>query len=86
MQPDQPLRHEPVGQLLASHLVVAEDVAGADVRPEAAEEQAFGNVLTAVAFLEWVAAGELRPDELGYRDDDSALIAAARARKAGDPA
>jgi SAM-dependent methyltransferase len=40
-----------------------------------------GNVLTAVAFLHGLAAEELRPDELDYRDADYELLITARAIK-----
>jgi hypothetical protein len=40
-----------------------------------------GSVLTAVAFLHGLAAEELRPDELNYRDADYELLITARAIK-----
>ncbi len=43
--------------------------------------EAHGNVLTAVAFLHGLAAEELRPDELDYRDADYELLITARAIK-----
>ena len=42
---------------------------------------AYGNVLTAAAFLYGLTAGELRQDELDYRDPDYELILGVRAIK-----
>ena len=42
-----------------------------------------GNVLSAVAFLQGMAAAELTPDELAVRDETFPVIVAARAVKAG---
>ena len=50
-------------------------------RPANVTVEAYGNVLTAIAFLEGIAAEELRPDELDYRDRDFELVVAARAVK-----
>jgi SAM-dependent methyltransferase len=50
-------------------------------RPENVTVEAYGNVLTAVAFLEGIAAEELRPHELDYRDRDFEIVVAARAVK-----
>jgi len=46
--------------------------------------QAFGNVLTASAFLYGLAAEELRRDELDHHDPDFEVLIAVRAMKAGD--
>lgn len=48
----------------------------------AVQTEAFGNVLTAVAFLEGVAASELEPQELEARDPSYPVVVAARAVKA----
>ncbi len=45
----------------------------------------YGNVLAAVAFLQGLAAGELRTDELDYRDPDYEVLIAVRAVRAGGP-
>jgi SAM-dependent methyltransferase len=49
--------------------------------PGRVEVEAFGNVLTAAAFLYGLAAEELRPPELARRDGDYDVIVAARAVK-----
>ena len=46
--------------------------------------QAYGNVLTAAAFLYGLTAGELRQEELDYRDPDYELILGVRALKPRD--
>jgi hypothetical protein len=46
------------------------------------EVEAYGNVLSATAFLYGFAAEELKPAELELRDPDFEVILAARARKA----
>jgi SAM-dependent methyltransferase len=43
--------------------------------------ETFGNVLSAICSLEGLAAEELRPDELDYRDRDFEVVVAARAVK-----
>ena len=43
--------------------------------------EAYGNVLTSVAFLHGLAASELKPHELEFRDPDFELIVAVRAEK-----
>jgi SAM-dependent methyltransferase len=56
----------------------------ADVFPaESVEVRAYGNVLTAVAFLEGLAARELRPHELEYHDPDIEMLIGVRAVKPG---
>ncbi len=49
--------------------------------PENVTVEAYGNVLAAIAFLEGIAAEELRSDELDYRDRDFEVLVAARAVK-----
>lgn len=49
--------------------------------PEDIVVEAYGNVLSAVAFLEGVAAEELKRRELDTRDPDYELLVAIRARK-----
>lgn len=49
--------------------------------PEAVEVQAHGNVLAAVAFLQGLAAGELRRAELDHHDPQYPLLITVRARK-----
>jgi SAM-dependent methyltransferase len=49
--------------------------------PASVSVEAYGNVLTAVAFLHGLAAEELRPDELDYHDTDYELLITARAVK-----
>ncbi len=49
---------------------------------EDVEVECFGNVLTATAFLQGIAAEELRPAELAVRDPGYPVTIAARARKA----
>jgi SAM-dependent methyltransferase len=44
---------------------------------------AYGNVLTAIAFLHGLAAEELRPAELHLRDPNYEVLVAVRARKSG---
>jgi hypothetical protein len=51
----------------------------------AVEVEAFGNVLVAVAFLEGLAAEELRPEELAFRDDDYQVLITVRATKTRAP-
>ena len=46
--------------------------------------QAYGNVLTAMAFLHGLTAGELHQEELDYRDPDYELIVGVRAIKPPD--
>jgi glycosyltransferase involved in cell wall biosynthesis/SAM-dependent methyltransferase len=48
---------------------------------EAVDVRAFGNVLTSVAFLHGLAAEELEPEELEYRDVDYELLLTVRAVK-----
>jgi SAM-dependent methyltransferase len=50
---------------------------------ENVEIDAHGNVLVAIAFLHGLAAEELSPEELGYRDPDYELLITARAVKPG---
>jgi SAM-dependent methyltransferase len=45
--------------------------------------EVFGNVLTAVAFLQGISAEELSPAELDHHDPDYEVLIAVRARKAG---
>jgi SAM-dependent methyltransferase len=49
--------------------------------PESVQINAYGNVLSAVAFLHGIAAGELAEDELNYCDPDYQLVIAVRAVK-----
>ena len=49
--------------------------------PEQVFVETFGNVLSAVCSLEGLAAEELRPEELDYRDRDFEVVVAARAVK-----
>lgn len=49
--------------------------------PEEVTVEAYGNVLTSIAFLEGIAAEELKKLELDMRDPDYELLIAARARK-----
>jgi SAM-dependent methyltransferase len=51
--------------------------------PECVEVEAFGNVLTASAFLHALAAEDLSPKELSFRDPDFELTVALRAVKPG---
>jgi len=53
--------------------------------PDAVSAEAFGNVLTAVAFLEGLAAAELEPAEFEARDPAYPVVVAARALKAAHP-
>jgi hypothetical protein len=46
------------------------------------EIQVFGNVLAATSFLHGLAAEELRPDELDFRDANFEVTIAVRARRA----
>lgn len=46
--------------------------------------ETYGNVLTACAFLQGLAAHELKREELDYQDPDYQLIITVRAVKAGD--
>ncbi len=48
----------------------------------AVQVEARGNVLTATAFLQGIAAGELRPEELAYRDPAFELLVTVRAVRA----
>jgi hypothetical protein len=43
--------------------------------------ETYGNVLTAIALLHGLAAAELKPRELDYRDPDYEVIIAVRAVK-----
>ena len=49
--------------------------------PENVEVQAYGNVLTAVAFLHGLAAEELKQEELDYHDPDYEVLITVRAVK-----
>ena len=49
--------------------------------PDHLSVEAHGNVLSAIAFLHGLAAEELRPSELDYRDADYEMLIAVRARK-----
>lgn len=51
--------------------------------PEDVHVRSYGNLLTAVAFLEGLAAEELRPEELAYEDPDFQVLVGVRAVKAG---
>jgi len=53
---------------------------------EAVEVRAYGNVLAATAFLHGVAAEELEPEELDYRDPDYEVTIAVRAVRTEAPA
>jgi SAM-dependent methyltransferase len=55
---------------------------GAVFAPENVEVEAHGNVLAATAFLQGMAAGELRPEELAHRDPSYPLLVSVRAAKA----
>jgi len=49
--------------------------------PENVRVEAYGNVLSSIAFLEGLAAEDLKPHELDARDPNYELLIAARARK-----
>ena len=49
--------------------------------PGSVQINAYGNVLSAVAFLHGIAASELTEDELNYRDPDYQLVIAVKAVK-----
>jgi SAM-dependent methyltransferase len=49
--------------------------------PDSVQIKAYGNVLSAVAFLHGIAAGELAEDELNHCDPDYQLVIAVRAVK-----
>jgi len=49
--------------------------------PESAQINAYGNVLSSVAFLHGISAEELTKDELNYHDPDYQLVIAVRAVK-----
>ena len=49
--------------------------------PDHLSVEAHGNVLSAIAFLHGLAAEELRPSELDYRDADYEMLITVRARK-----
>jgi SAM-dependent methyltransferase len=51
--------------------------------PEEVTVEAYGNVLSSIAFLEGLAAEELKAHELDARDPDYELLVAVRARKRG---
>jgi SAM-dependent methyltransferase len=51
--------------------------------PAAIEVDSPGNVLAAICFLHGLAAEELKPAELAYRDPDYPLVVLARAAKGG---
>lgn len=51
--------------------------------PEAVDVQAFGNVLSATAFLQGLADRELRPKELAVADPEYPVVVAVVARKPG---
>lgn len=53
--------------------------------PEQVSVCAYGNVLTAAAFLYGLAAGELRPSELAFHDPRYEVLIAARAMKSISP-
>ena len=53
--------------------------------PENVSVEAYGNVLTSIAFLHGLAAEELRQEELDLRDPDYELLIAIRAVKEGVP-
>jgi SAM-dependent methyltransferase len=57
--------------------LVAEAFPGGEV-----EVEAFGNVMTAVAYLHGLSTDELRPDELAHHDPEYQLSIGIRARKA----
>ena len=54
-------------------------------QPEQVSVQAHGNVLSAIAFLEGIAAEELSPRELSFRDVLYPLLLTVRARKSTEP-
>jgi len=49
--------------------------------PEGVSVQAYGNVLTAIAFLHGLAAQELKPEELDFHDPDYEVLITVRAIK-----
>ena len=51
--------------------------------PEALAVEGHGNVLAAIAFLQGIAAEELRPDELDFRTPTFDVTITVRATKAG---
>ncbi len=53
--------------------------------PEHVRVESFGNVLAAMAVLHGMAAGELRPEELDYRDPDYEVTIGVRALKLETP-
>ncbi len=55
--------------------------------PEGVTVEAYGNVLSAIAFLHGLSAADLKPDELNLRDPDYEVLIAIRAvKKASEPA
>jgi glycosyltransferase involved in cell wall biosynthesis len=48
---------------------------------ECVEVASYGNVLTSVAFLQGLSAGELRPHELAHRDPQFPMLVSVRARR-----
>ena len=59
--------------------LAADRLFGDTFGPDQVEVYSYGNVLSAVAFLEGMAATELRPAELGVRDGNYPLVVAIRA-------
>jgi SAM-dependent methyltransferase len=57
---------------------------GRSFKPEYIEVTAFGNVLTATAFLQGIAAEELNPNELEYADPAYEMVVVARVSKEVD--
>ena len=49
--------------------------------PKCVETQVFGNVLVAIAFLQGLGVGELKPEELDHHDPDFELTICVRASK-----
>jgi hypothetical protein len=49
--------------------------------PETIHVEACGNVLAATAFLQGITAGELKPEELQFRDQQYEMLITARAAK-----
>jgi SAM-dependent methyltransferase len=52
-----------------------------EFQPERVEIEAYGNILAAIAFLHGVAAEELKPDELDFRQPAFDVTIAVRASK-----
>jgi hypothetical protein len=81
-QPDQPLRYGVMGMITGNSRLFQHAAFLKKFFPATnVSVEAHGNVLSATAFLDELAAQELKPHELDYRDPDYEVVITVRAVK-----